>query len=57
MNIGDKIIMNHYSDYKGMEGTIISISEYGEGFIIELENGLTLLAPVEVITLKGTSNR
>lgn len=50
MKVGDKVVMNHYSDYNGMKGTIISMSEYGEGFIIKLENGLTLLAPVEVIT-------
>lgn len=49
MNVGDKVIMNHYSDYKGMEGTIVSASKYGKSFMIQLENGLTLLAPIEVI--------
>lgn len=57
MNVGDKIIMNHYSDYKGMEGIIKSVSDYSNSFIIELENGLTLLAPIEVITLQDVIDK
>lgn len=49
MKIGDKVTMNDYSSYKGLSGVIMNISSNKSDLIIELENGLVIKAPIEVV--------
>lgn len=49
MQIGNKVIMNKHSNYEGQAGEIKEIENDGLSFVIQLESGLTLKAPIEVI--------
>lgn len=50
MSINKKITMNHLSTYAGQKGIIKKVDDDGTGFLIQLENGLTLKAPAELVT-------
>lgn len=49
MKTGSKIKMNKLSNYSGEVGTIIKASESQESFIIQLDSGLVIAAPAEVL--------
>lgn len=49
MEIGSKVKMNELSDYTGETGSIIKTSKSKDSFIIELNSGLVITAPKEVI--------
>lgn len=53
MDIGEMVTMNKLSNYAGKNGIIKNIDDGGRGFMIELENGLTLKAPIELISAKA----
>lgn len=49
MQIGSTVKMNGLSSYSGQTGKIFKISDSGTNFIIELDSGLVIKAPIEVI--------
>lgn len=49
MKIGSKVKMNKLSNYAGQEGCIFKIDESRKSFIINLNSGLTIAAPSELV--------
>lgn len=49
MDIGSKVRMNKFSNFNGEIGTIVKMSYSKKSFIIKLESGLVINAPVELI--------
>lgn len=49
MKIGDKVIMNKYSNYAGLTGSVIKVASDNSDLMIKLETGLIIKAPIEVV--------
>lgn len=50
MKVGCKVVMNQYSSYYSMQGIIKKFRDDGISFIVELDDGLTLIVTKEVIS-------